>query len=209
MLSDTVHDDAFAVADDSALEELLESEEESLVRYRLVVRWLRQIGASPGRLEQCQALEEIYLGQTVCPLDELISEAASIHQRYRRRGFTRPVVEPLLLAGVLHYLVEPDSGTTEGRTRRIGERVYIQHAVLESEQDTGFQILHEIAEARIGRTASHADVQILTALLAIERCDVRALLRQGTTVATRAALQRFSHLPPWLLAVSVLLRAEK
>lgn len=208
--SGLVGEDAYALEVEAALGDLLEgSEQEALVRYQLALRYLRSLGVAPGRLEQCQALEEIYLGQTAFPLEDLAAEAAGLHYRYRKRGFTRGPVEPSLLAATLRYLVEPDSSISEGRSEIVEDRIYLRHAVLEDPQDVAFQVLHEIAEARIGHRGSHADVQILTALLAVERGDVRPKLKHGTGVATRLILQEFSHVPQWLLAVSVLLRAEK
>lgn len=206
-----MHEDALAaLVEAEAIEELFEyREQEALVRYQLVTRWLRLLGVWPGRLEQAQALEEIYLGQSTFPLEELVSEAGHCHSRYRRKGFSRAQVDPRLLAGSLHYAVEPDCSISEARSGRWNGIGYIQHAVLENDADVGFQILHEIAELRIGRRGSHPDVQVLTALLALERHDVRPLLKHGAASATRQILKQFSHVPAWLLAVSVLLRAEK
>lgn len=189
-----------------ALDELFAEHEERCPRYNLVLRWLRRLDAPPGRYEQQHALYEIYCCHRTRSLADLAAEATRAHKRYRDRGLTEPQIDPQLLAianGVpVIFDATRDVSVLYGPK---GHQV-IYLASHERPTDNNFDMLHELAEWAIGDRESHADVQVLTVLLAIEKPLVAAVLRApNRQLATLRLIEQHPHLPRWMPVLAVLL----
>lgn len=167
---------------------------------------LRPRGWMPARIEQIAAFDEIIRGPFSLSREDVLNETTNAHRRYRHgRHITLRVVRPDWLARSLDLTVLDDP-TIDRATYDEDERL-IRVPPLE-EQARSWCVLHEIGESLVGSHAHHADVQLVTMGLSIEKRVVdQAIRTHGAVNGALSLVRAHRHLPPWMVVVHTLLES--
>lgn len=167
---------------------------------------LRPRGWMPARIEQICAFDEIIDGPFALSREDVLNETVSAHRKYRhKRHITLRIVRPDWLARALDLTVLDDP-TIDRATYDEDEQLIRVPAL--DEQARSWCVLHEIAESLVGARAHHADVQLVTMGLSIEKSAVdQAIHTHGAVNGALSLVRAHRHLPPWMVVVHTLLES--